>query len=85
MWYSFSNLQSPPVNPHYGCMRAPHSCCLIQLGPHKNAVFQGAAHGTGSDVAMLLHLSFAGGDKDGSGSDESDGGDIRTNDMKEHS
>ena len=54
--------------------------------PHlKNVVFQGAAHGTGSDVAMLLRPSFAGGDKDESDSDESDEGDIRTNDMKENS
>ena len=64
-------------------MRAPNSCCLIQLGPHKNTVFQSATHGTGSAVTMLMCLSFAGGDKNESDSDESDEGDIRINDMNE--
>ena len=53
-------------------MQAPPSCntsCLIQLAPRKNALFQTAAHGTGSDMAMLLSLVFA------------DGDDIRTSDV----
>ena len=83
MLFVLANLQSPPVSPHCGCMRTPHSCCLIELGPHKNAVCQGAAHGTGSEVVMLQRLSFAGGDKDESDSDESDEGDIRTYDMND--
>jgi hypothetical protein len=53
--------------------------------PQKYGVymFQGATHGTGSAVTMMLCLSFAGGDKNESDSDESDEGDIRINDMNE--
>jgi hypothetical protein len=64
--YSFSNLgslmhASPPLLLHDEA-----------LTPRKNALFQAAAHGTGSDVAMLLSLSFAVGDEDESDEDESD-------------
>jgi ankyrin repeat protein len=45
-----------------------------ELAPRKNALFQAAAHGTGSDVAMLLSLSFA---------VENDEGDIRTFDVND--
>ena len=51
--YSFSNLGS--------LLHASHPILLFDpaLAPRKNALFQAAAHGTGSDVAMLLSLSFA--------------------------
>ena len=59
-----------------------------ELAPRKNALFQAAAHGTGSDVAMLLSLSFAvgdedDGDEDESDEDESDEGKMRTYDVNE--
>jgi len=54
-----------------------------KLAARKNALFQAAAHGTGSDVAMLLSLSFAVGDENESDEDESDEGDIRTYDVNE--
>jgi hypothetical protein len=43
-----------------------------QLDPGNDALVQATAHGTGSDVAMLLTLSFAGGQ--GNASDEDQGG-----------
>jgi len=57
-----------------------------ELHASKNALLQAAAHGTGSDVAMLLSLSFAVGDEVESyedESDESDESDIRTYDVNE--
>jgi hypothetical protein len=82
MRYSFSNLSS--------LLRAstPFRLCDSSLAPRKNALFQAAAHGTGSDVAMLLSLSFAVGDVDESDEDEGDEnardeGGIRTYDMNE--
>jgi hypothetical protein len=56
------------------------------LAPRKDALFQAAAHGTGSDVAMLLSLSFAVGDENESDEDENDDDasdecDIRTFDV----
>jgi hypothetical protein len=53
------------------------------LAPRKDALFQAAAHGTGSDVAMLLSLSFAVREDDESDQDESDQGDMRTYDVNE--
>jgi hypothetical protein len=52
--YSFSNLSS--------LLMASPPLLLFdpELAPCKNALFQAAAHGTGSDMAMLLSLSFAG-------------------------
>jgi ankyrin repeat protein len=65
MRYSFSNLSSllhssPPLLLFHPA-----------LAPRKDALLQAAAHGTGSDVAMLLSLAFAVGD------------DIRTFDVNE--
>ena len=54
-----------------------------ELAARKNALFQAAAHGTGSDVAMLLTLSYAVGYENESDEDESDEGDIRTFDVNE--
>jgi hypothetical protein len=51
--YSFSNLGSL-------LQSTPLLLFDPALAPRKNALFQAAAHGTGSDVAMLLSLSFAG-------------------------
>jgi hypothetical protein len=50
----------------------PHLLFDPELAAHKNALFRAAAHGTGSDVAMLLILSFAVGDEEESDEDESD-------------
>ena len=52
--YSFSNLSS--------LLKASPPLLLFDpaLAPCKNSLFQAAAHGTGSDMAMLLSLSFAG-------------------------
>ena len=74
--YSFSNLRSLLVSP----------LLLLfdpELVPHKNALFQGAVHGTVSDMTMLLSLSFSGGDEDKSDADEGDKGKIRTYDLNE--
>ena len=59
-----------------------------ELAARKNALFQAAAHGTGSDVAMLLSLSFAVGDahvsyENENEEDESVEDDIRTFDVNE--
>jgi ankyrin repeat protein len=54
-----------------------------ELAARKNALFQAAAHGTGSDVVMLLSLSFAVDDEDESDEGESDEDDIRTYDVNE--
>ena len=52
--YSFSNLCSRLQSP------ASHPLLLFDpaLAPRQNALFQAAAHGTGSDMAMLLSLWF---------------------------
>jgi hypothetical protein len=73
--YSFSNLGSVLASP-------PLLLFDPTLAPRKNALFQAAAHGTGSDVAMLLSLSFAVGEEKES-DEESEGpeGDIRTYDV----
>jgi hypothetical protein len=58
-----------------------------ELPARKNALLQAAAHGTASDVAMLLRLSFAVGDcysdEVESYEDESDESDMRTYDVNE--
>ena len=54
-----------------------------EWAPYKDALFQAAEHGTGSDVAMLLTLSYAVGYENESDEDESDEGDIRTFDVNE--
>jgi hypothetical protein len=73
--YSFSNLGSVLTSP-------PLLLFDPALVPRKNALFQAAAHGTGSDVAMLLSLSFAVGDKDLSDERRVDS-EIRTYDANE--
>ncbi len=58
--------------------QAPPSCRLIKrLLPAKMRCFR-APHGTCSDVAMLLSLSFSVGHEDESDEDEGDESDIKT-------
>ena len=55
--YPFSNLRSLL---HASCLKSPPNLLFdAALAPRENALSQAAAHGTGSDVAMLLSLSFA--------------------------
>jgi hypothetical protein len=54
-----------------------------ELAARKYALFQAAAHGTGSDVAMLLSLSFSIGDEDSGDEDEMDEGYRRIFDVNE--
>ncbi len=49
-----------------------------ELAARKNALFQAAAHGTDSDVAMLLSLSFTVAEEYQSDEYKSDQGDIRS-------
>ena len=72
--YAFANLGSLLPGP-------PLLLFDQALAPRKNALFQAAAHGTGSDVAMLLSLSFAVGDEDEGDEESSDEGDFRTYDV----
>jgi hypothetical protein len=54
-----------------------------ELAARKNALFQAAAHGTGSDVAMLLSLSFPVAEEADNDDDESAQGHIRTYDVND--
>jgi ankyrin repeat protein len=54
-----------------------------ELAARKNALFQAAAHGTGSDVAMLLSLSFTVAEEADNDDDESAQGHIRTYDVND--
>jgi hypothetical protein len=73
--YSFSNLDSVLASP-------PLLLFDPALAPCKNALFQATAHGTDSDVVILLSLSFVVGDKD-LGDERRVDSEIRTYDANE--
>jgi hypothetical protein len=60
--YSFSSLSTLLQSQETASASPPLLLFDSAMVPRKDALFQAAAHGTGSDVAMLLSLAFALGD-----------------------